>query len=75
MDQQNSIVGWPAKVVSAWALIGITSWSEAAAFIAFLYSSCLLAEWVFKKIIKPTLVSRGYMKASVADNAGDDDAD
>lgn len=50
--EQQSEVSWPViKVVTAWvAALGIGSWQEAAAFAAFLYSLCLLAEWVYKRV-------------------------
>lgn len=46
----GTVVQWAvAKVVSMWALIGVSTWGEAASFIAFVYSLCLLAEWLYKK--------------------------
>lgn len=48
------------KVGSLWALIGITSWTEAAAFLGALYSAILIAEWVWKKI-KPSFIARGWI--------------
>lgn len=72
MNEQTNIVGWPAKIASAWALIGITSWSEAAAFTAFVYTSCLLLEWVWKKVIKPVLIERGVIKIPGILQVGDD---
>ena len=48
------------KVGSLWALIGVTSWTEAAAFLGFLYSAILILEWLWKKI-KPALIARGII--------------
>lgn len=46
----GTVVQWAiAKVVSMWALIGVSTWGEAASFIAFIYSLCLLVEWLYKK--------------------------
>jgi hypothetical protein len=53
-----------AKIVSAWALIGITSWAEAASFAAFLYSALLILEWLWKRVFKPLAVARGWVKAT-----------
>ena len=39
-----------AKLISVWMLIGITSWTQAASFVAFLYTSILIGEWCWKKI-------------------------
>lgn len=50
MEQQTEI-SWPlAKIASAWAVFGITTWQEAAGFVATIYTLCLLAEWLWKKM-------------------------
>ena len=50
MDQSVE-VSWPlAKVLSVWAALGITTWQDAAASAACIYSLCLLAEWLYKRI-------------------------
>lgn len=49
----DTTVSWPiAKIISVWAAIGVSSWTEAAAFVAFLYSCILIAEWLWKKLRK-----------------------
>jgi hypothetical protein len=49
----DSTVGSPlAKLASAWALFGITSWSDAAAAAAFLYTLMLIGEWCWKKFLR-----------------------
>ncbi len=63
MNPTDSVSGQVAKVVTVWAAIGITSWAEAASFLAFLYSFVLLSEWSWKKLIRPILVWRGYLPA------------
>ena len=48
---ESTQIAWPlAKVLSVWAAFGITTWQEAAAFAAFLYSMCLIIEWIYKKV-------------------------
>ncbi len=48
---QSTEISWPlAKVISVWAAFGITTWQEAAAFAAFIYSLCLILEWVYKRV-------------------------
>jgi len=51
----NSVAAPVVKVVSVWAAVGITSWSEAAAAIAFFYTLLLIVEWFWKKLkgVKP----------------------
>lgn len=71
-DHQGQIAGQVTKVLTVWAAIGITSWAEAASFAAFLYSMVLLAEWFWKKLIKPFLIYRGWIKWRVI---GDEDAE
>lgn len=68
-DQTSSIASPVTKVVTAWTAIGITSWAEAASFAAFLYSMALLGEWVWKRIIRPMLISRGILSAGKSDDA------
>lgn len=73
MNDQVSISGWQAKVISVWAMIGVTSWTEAAAFIGFCYTACLMSEWLWKNIGRPVLESRGIIK--VKPKAVEDAAD
>lgn len=61
----NEIEDKAAKVISAWALIGITSWADVAAFLGALYTAALLSEWLWKKV-KPTFIARGW----IADRRG-----
>ncbi len=60
MSPDNEVSAQVTKVVTVWAAIGITSWAEAASFVAFCYSFALLSEWVWKKV-KPLLVARGWI--------------
>lgn len=62
MDDHSNIHSAGVKIVSAWALIGITSWADFAAFLGAIYTALLLAEWAFKKVIRPILISQGVMK-------------
>lgn len=62
MDDHSRIDAAGVKIVSAWALIGITSWADFAAFLGAIYTGVLLSEWAFKKIIRPILICRGLMK-------------
>ena len=50
-DQQASeqIAAPALKIASAWAAVGITSWADAASFVAFCYTMILIAEWAWKK--------------------------
>ena len=52
------------KLASVWAAVGITSWSDVAAFFAALYSVILVGEWVWKRAIRPFAESKGWLKAS-----------
>lgn len=61
MDDATKIDAAGVKIVSAWAVIGITSWADFAAFLGAIYTAVLLAEWVFKKIIRPICIRRGWM--------------
>lgn len=61
------------KVASAWALIGVTSWADAAAFLGAVYSALLILEWLWKKIFRPLAVDAGWIKTTPA--AADADAE
>lgn len=50
------------KIGAIWLSIGVSSWSEAAAFFAAVLSFLALAEWVWKKALRPFLVCLGYAK-------------
>lgn len=43
-------------------MIGITSWSDFAAFLGACYTAALLAEWCWKRMWRPMLVHYGYLK-------------
>lgn len=47
-----------AKMLSAWALVGVTSWADFAAMLAAFYSLLLIVEWFWK-----VGVARGWWKA------------
>lgn len=61
----DTTVSAPAvKIVSAWALVGITSWADAAAALAAVYTSILILEWIWKKFTRPFLERKGFVKRS-----------
>ena len=68
---QNNVTEPVAKIATVWAAIGITSWAEAASFLAFIYSLVLIGEWAWKKIVRPLLVARGYLRADRRRGDGD----
>lgn len=51
-----------AKLSTAWAAVGITSWADAASALAFLYTLVLLGEWLWKKAIRPFCEEQGWVK-------------
>lgn len=52
MNDQNGVVAPIAKAASVWAMVGITSWSDAASFLAFCYTLVLIGEWLWKRIFR-----------------------
>lgn len=60
----NAVASQGAKIGLVWAAIGISSWTDAAAFLAFVLSFLALSEYLWKKMIRPALVCMGYMKAT-----------
>lgn len=61
MEHSTQVTSPVAKAISLWALIGVTSWAEAASFVAFVYSSVLLMEWLWKRIGRKLAVRYGLM--------------
>lgn len=53
---QEVVANLGTKIGSIWLAIGISSWSEAAGFLAFILSFLALSEWVWKKAFRPALV-------------------
>lgn len=50
MNSDDTTVSHPIlKVLSVWAVFGISTWAEAAAFAAFVYSCLLIVEFFWKK--------------------------
>lgn len=69
MDNQNTPMGWlVAKIASVWAAVGISSWNEAAGFMAFLYSAWL----AWRDIVRPELVRRGLLQPMKPKVTGDE---
>lgn len=60
----NEVANQGAKVGAVWLAIGIGSWTEAAAFLAFVLSALALTEYVWKKILRPICVSFGWLKTA-----------
>lgn len=59
---ENNEISMPVtKVVSLWAVIGVTSWTEAAALAGFVYSMLLISEWLWKKLVRPLAERRGWV--------------
>lgn len=64
MSQQTQevVTNLGPKIGGIWLAIGVSSWSEAAAFMAFILSFLALSEWVWKKALRPLMVHYGYAK-------------
>jgi hypothetical protein len=63
MTESDQTVGAPVfKIATAWAAVGITSWAEAASFVAFFYTLLLIFEWFWKKFWRPIFERRGWVR-------------
>ena len=58
----NTVTNQGAKIGVVWLSIGVTSWAEAASFLAFVLSALALIEYVWKKILRPCFAKRGWVK-------------
>jgi pyrroloquinoline quinone (PQQ) biosynthesis protein C len=43
------------------------TWGELASMLAAIYTLCLLAEWVWKKVLKPIAIHNGWIKGAHRD--------
>lgn len=53
MNSDDTVALPAVKLVSVWTLVGITSWADAAAAVATIYTVLLIGEWFYKKFRKP----------------------
>lgn len=67
-QQEATVSG--IKIVSVWAMVGITSWADAAAMLAAIYSALLIGEFAWKKCVRPFAEDRGWIERR-ARRAGD----
>ncbi len=75
MNDNSDSISFPiAKIISAWAAFGVTSWSDFAAFVAAMYTCLLVAEFLWKKVFKPIAVARGWI-ANRSTYVGGEDAE
>lgn len=50
------------KVASVVAVtIGGLTWGEIAQIMASIYTLCLITEWIWKKLVKPLAIHRGWL--------------
>lgn len=61
-QQHEAVTNQAAKIVGIWAAIGITSWAEAASFLAFVLSALALGEYIWKKVVRRLLERTGYVQ-------------
>lgn len=60
-DKVADPLGWIfAKIVSVWAVIGITSWTEAAGFLGFVYTLGMLVKWWWDTVWRDIFIDRGW---------------
>ena len=60
-EQHTSVAAPGVKIVTAWAAVGITSWSDAAAALAALYTLILILEWLWKRLGRPFCEKHGWL--------------
>lgn len=60
--QQDVVANQAVKIGGLWVAIGISDWTDAASFLAFLLSLAAACEYLWKKAIRPLLVYYGYAK-------------
>lgn len=61
-EQNISVDHAGLKITTAWVATAFTSWAEFAAFLAAIYTMCLLGEWLWRKILRPFAERHGWVK-------------
>lgn len=62
LEQSTSVTHPIAKAGTALvAGFGVSSWSDLAALAAFIYTLCLIAEWLWKKCGREFCENRGWL--------------
>jgi hypothetical protein len=62
LQEPDTAIGFSARIASLWGMIGITSWADFAAFAASVYSMLLVAEWLWKRLLRPFCEEHGWWK-------------
>lgn len=62
MENGDSKYWLAAKVAGVWGVVGITSWSEAASFMAFCLTCWIFGRHVWRDALRPMLERFGYVK-------------
>jgi hypothetical protein len=60
-EQREGLVAG-TKLGTVWAAVGITSWADFAAVLAAIYSGLLICEFVWKKVIRPFALWKGWLR-------------
>jgi len=76
-DTTDPISSPVLKIISAWiaagfAQIGVSSWSDFAAFVAGMYTCMLAIEFLWRKIVKPIALRHGWLCKQQEWVGGDD---
>lgn len=70
-DQKEAAIS-SAKLGSVWAAVGVSTWADFASMLAAILSFLFICEWFWKKLIRPFLESRGYVKRKRRRKTDDD---
>jgi hypothetical protein len=74
-EQAQTGGGVLLRVVGIWAMIGVTTWSEAASFAAFCLTVYLILRHVWRDIVRPFLVFVGWARPRGASTSDDDETE
>jgi hypothetical protein len=58
-----------AKLAGVWTVVGITSWSEAASFMAFCLTCWIFGGHIWRDALRPLLVHFGIVKPLTPEQA------
>lgn len=66
---KKEVVEAAAGAGSVWTVYGISNWTEAAGFLAFVYTALLILRFLWKYTVRPFLVAHGWLRPKPGDFA------
>lgn len=74
IHDETSGPGFATRIISVLAAMGVSSWSDAAAFFGTAYTLVLLTHYLWKHFVRPFCERRGWIERRTNRRASDREA-